>query len=228
MNELLHVCYIFLSAAFAMNTASRHLFSRVTTLDDLKADEVSTNQSGSKLDCVALCSKDALCVAATSCQDECFIYRSSVSSTETTTAGARTFIKQWALPTPDPCPVSQGYTSVMSPRLCYKLSDVRMNWTESRALCQSAGGRLMILNTDENYDYMLSYIQLKSVFAWIGLEMWGESSYAWTDGSTHIKEEAKSHARFHKGYNACGILNAWEIRSNKCVKARYHLCEIPV
>ncbi|XP_067661282.1 uncharacterized protein [Haliotis asinina] len=218
---------LFIPIAFAINTASRHLFSRMIILDDLEADEVkvNTSQSGSIQDCVDLCARNALCVAATQYQDQCFTYRSSVSSSGKTIATARTFIKQRALPTPDPCPVSQGYTSVLSPRLCYKTGDVTMNWTDGQAMCGSEGGRLIILNTNEKYDYMVSYIKL---WSWIGLEVWNETSYTWTDGSTYVKEEAKHPDRFYRGYEGCGFLTPGDIRSFQCPKLKYPLCEIVV
>ncbi|XP_046576306.1 uncharacterized protein LOC124284274 [Haliotis rubra] len=227
MNLLLLQSSLFISIAFAMNTASRHLFSRVITLDNLEADEVkvTTSQSGSLQDCVGLCARDALCVAATQYQDQCFTYRSSVSSSGKTIATARTFIKYSALPSPDPCPVSQGYTSVLSPRLCYKTGAVTMNWTDGQVLCQSEGGRLIILNTEDKYDYVVSDTKL---WSWIGLEVWNETSYAWTDGSTYVKEEAKHPDKFYRGYNGCGFLTPGDIRTFGCHKLKNPLCEIVV
>ncbi|XP_046576309.1 uncharacterized protein LOC124284276 [Haliotis rubra] len=158
---------------------------------------------------------------------KCSIYRSSVSRSGTST-GTITFLKHGALPTPDPCPVSEGYTSVLSPRMCYRLHTKRKTSPQTHNLCEKEGGRLMILNTDEKYDHMAAYTKRIDSRPWIALFVKGKNNYEWSDGSTYIRSGAKSLTKFYIGYGACGFLYRGEIRSRYCKNGYEYLCEILV
>ncbi|XP_071115724.1 uncharacterized protein [Haliotis cracherodii] len=210
-------------AVFSKNSVvSRHVYARLIPLDNLRASETPTsiNQSKSMPDCATVCARDEACVAMMHHGDQCSIYRSSLSPSSVSLPGARSFLQQGALPDPDPCPVSQGYTSVLSPRLCFKLYLSKMNWTASQDRCESEGGRLIILNTDEKHAYILAQVP-RSLPPHIGLKSVGGSKI-WTDGSTYIPGQISTFP------GNCGYLHNLKYRGYYCYWQRQSLCEIPV
>ncbi|XP_071095182.1 uncharacterized protein [Haliotis cracherodii] len=215
--------FLFFQAVFSMNSVvSRHVYARLIPLDNLRASETpsSINPSESMPDCTTVCAWDEACVAVMHHGDQCSIYRSSLSPSSVSLPGARCFIKQGALPHPDPCPVSQGYTSVLSPRMCYKLHMTMLSWTDSQARCESEGGRLIILNTDEKHAYILTQVA-PYLATHIGLKVDGGSK-TWTDGSTYVPGIS------HSFTAECGYMYDLSTRGYYCYWGRPFLCEIPV
>ncbi|XP_071115823.1 uncharacterized protein [Haliotis cracherodii] len=215
--------FLFFQAVFSKNSVvSRHVYARLIPLDNLRASETPTsiNQSESMPDCTTVCARDEACVAMMHHGDQCSIYRSSLSPSSVSLPGARSFLQQGAPPHPDPCPVSQGYTSVLSPRLCFKLYLSKMNWTASQDRCESEGGRLIILNTDEKHAYILAQVS-PSLAPHIGLKS-VDGSKIWTDGSTYIPGQ---NAPFT---GSCGYLYQLKTKGYYCSYRRQSLCEIPV
>ncbi|XP_046353151.1 uncharacterized protein LOC124133008 [Haliotis rufescens] len=220
---LLITPFLFFQVVFSKNSVvSRHVYARLIPLDNLRASETPTsiNQSESMPDCTTVCARDEACVAVMHHGDQCSIYRSSLSPSSVSLPGARSLIKKGALPHPDPCLVSQGYTSVLSPRLCYKLYTTILTWTDSQARCQSEGGRLIILNTDEKHAYILTQVS-PDLAPHIGLKADGGSK-TWTDGSTYVPGIIGPFT------SSCGYIHALSTRGYYCYWGRPFLCEIPV
>ncbi|XP_048257860.1 uncharacterized protein LOC124111656 [Haliotis rufescens] len=221
---------LFVIVAFAKDSFYIYQFARQVALDGYKVEELvaSVATCARVDDCVRICARDEVCVAVTYRQNKCSIYRSSVSSSGILLSEATTYVKQGALPSPDPCPVSGGYTSVLSPRLCYRLHKGGKKWPQTQSLCAAEGGRLIILNEDEKYDYLAAYTKRIDFRPWIGLLVENKTYHAWTDGSTHIRDGAKSPNKFFIGYSACGFLYRGEIRSRFCRNPYGYLCEIVI
>ncbi|XP_071095181.1 C-type lectin domain family 7 member A-like [Haliotis cracherodii] len=220
---LLITPFLFFQAVFSKNSVvSRHVYARLIPLDNLRASETPTsiNTSESMPECTTFCAWDEACVAVMHHGDQCSIYRSSLSPSSVSLPGARCFIKQGALPHPDPCPVSQGYTSVLSPRLCYKLHMTILSWTDSQARCESEGGRLIILSTDEKHAYILTQVS-PYLAPYIGLKSDGGSK-VWTDGSTYIPGKTVIFS------GNCAYIYKLLIGGYVCYWERQSLCEIPV
>ncbi|XP_071115759.1 uncharacterized protein [Haliotis cracherodii] len=215
--------FLFFQAVFSKNSVlSRHVYARHIPLDNHRASETPTsiNRVETMPDCTTICARDEACVAVMLHDYLCSMYRSSLSPSSVSRPGARSFIKQGALPHPDPCPVSQGYTSVLSPRLCFKLYMSKMNWTASQDRCESEGGRLIILNTDEKHAYILAQVP-RSLPLYIGLKSDGRSKL-WTDGSTYIPGQIGTFI------GDCVFIYFSVIQGHHCYWERESLCEIPV
>ncbi|XP_071111480.1 C-type lectin domain family 9 member A-like [Haliotis cracherodii] len=218
---------LFMTAVFAGNTCYRHTFQRFITQDDLAANEVASDVFPTQhlTSCAQRCAEDEKCVALTYHGDQCSIYRSSLSSSGI--PGSRSYIKQGALPNADPCPVSQGYTSVLYPRFCFKLynTDPWKNWADSQARCQSENGRLIILNTTEKHDYITAFMtKASSTYgALIGLQVTSSTDFAWTDGSTFLRAGSNGYGGFSSG---CAYLVEEKVKTTTCSNAGWSLCEI--
>ncbi|XP_046576283.1 uncharacterized protein LOC124284259 [Haliotis rubra] len=206
-----------------------YTFERLTTQDELKAIEIPSSvlPAQNVEYCAHHCAEDDKCVSVSYHGDQCTTYRSSLSSSGITVSGSRSYIKQGALPSEDPCPLSQGYTSVLYPRVCYKLYNTQpwKTWAESQARCQSDGGRLIILNTTEKHDYIAALMtQTSSTYgALIGLLTTSSTSYSWTDGSTFLREGSKDPSSFNSG---CAYLTEDKVRTTSCSNQGWSLCEV--
>ncbi|XP_071115731.1 C-type lectin domain family 4 member C-like [Haliotis cracherodii] len=95
-----------------------------------------------------------------------------------------------------------------------------MNWTASQDRCESEGGRLIILNTDEKHAYILAQVSPGTAL-YIGLKSDGGSKL-WTDGSTYIPGQIGT-------FNGdCAYIFEFVIQGYYCYWQRQSLCEIPV
>ncbi|XP_067661307.1 NKG2-D type II integral membrane protein-like [Haliotis asinina] len=219
---------LFMTAVCASIPCYKYTFERLTTQDDLKAIQVpfSVLPAQNVEYCAHQCADDDKCVSLSHHGGQCTIYRSSLSSSGITVSGSRSYIKQGALPSEDPCPLSQGYTSVLYPRVCYKLynTDPWKTWAESQARCQSDGGRLIILNTTEKHDYIADLMtQASSTYgALIGLQATSSTSFAWTDGSTFLRT-GSTDSHFGSG---CAYLAQDKVRTTSCSNKGWSLCEV--
>ncbi|XP_046576308.1 uncharacterized protein LOC124284275 [Haliotis rubra] len=223
--KVLSLCFIFISNVFAENTFSQHHFQRQNALDSFKAKEAPSDvrQTKSRLQCSVLCSQDDQCAAVTYYDGQCFRYSSSVSDSGISLPGATTFNKEAG-----GCPESQGYTLVQSLQLCYKLyTNPWLNWRDSQTRCESDGGRLIILNTEQKHDYIGDLMtRTSSTYgALVGLEVYSETSYAWTDGSTFIRSGGTS-SPFYKGYKACAYMHKATLKTTVYTNAGWSLCEV--
>ncbi|XP_048258105.1 uncharacterized protein LOC124120438 [Haliotis rufescens] len=222
--KVLLLVSVFISSVLAENSYTQHDFEREATLDGFQTIEPPSDirPIQSRLKCCVLCSQDELCSAVTFHDGQCFKYSSFVSTPGSSLPGATTFHKQ-----ADSCPVSQGYTLVLSPRLCYKLyTSPWINWADSQSRCESDGGRLMILNTLQKHDYIGDFMTRTSSIhgALIGLQVYSETSYTWTDGSTFIRSGAKS-SQFNAG---CAYLYQTTIKTTTYTNKGWSLCEVIV
>ncbi|XP_046364541.2 C-type lectin lectoxin-Lio2-like [Haliotis rufescens] len=231
MNAVLCLITVFIPVVYAGNV-SRHRFDRQVALESLMAMEKPSSRQTSldERTCADLCVQDGLCAAVTYHDGQCAMYRSTLTSSGTSFPGAKHFIKAGALPDPDPCPVSRGYTSVLSPRLCYKYISTFNNWTSQNDLCHSEGGRLVVLNSQEKQEFMASFQNQAEMFhsLWVGMQSSSSIDvFTWQDGSTYVWKWLPGEPDY-VSYQRCGQLYHGEMSDAECDLHRQSVCEIPL
>ncbi|XP_046562352.1 uncharacterized protein LOC124271294 [Haliotis rubra] len=229
MNAVLCQVIALIPVMYAGKVTSWHRFDRQVTLHRLKAREhpFSTQPSLNPETCASLCAQDRLCAAVTFLEGSCSMYRSSLTSSGKSVLGAKHFIKAGALPDPDPCPASIGYTSVLSPRLCYKYIPISNTWTYQTAQCQAEGGRLMVLNSQEKQEYIASFQSQADVSNsfFIGMQK-VNNVFTWQEGSTFAW---KWYPGEPSNYGNCVQLLRGELSDLSCnYNLRRAVCEIPL
>ncbi|XP_046364546.1 uncharacterized protein LOC124140817 [Haliotis rufescens] len=230
MNAVLCLVIVFIPVAYAGNGDFRHRFERQITLEGLQAREhpSSIQTSLDERTCAGLCAQDGLCAAVTYLGGNCNMYRSTLTSSAKSFPRAKQFIKAGALPDPDPCHVSRGYTSVLSPRMCYKLISISNNWTSQNDLCHSEGGRLVVLNSQEKQEFMTSFQSQADVSdsLWVGMQQ-VNNVFTWKDGSTYVWKWAPGEPD-NVSFQNCVRLTNVGMSDRTCSENRAAVCEIPL
>ncbi|XP_046364545.1 C-type lectin lectoxin-Lio2-like [Haliotis rufescens] len=230
MNAVLCLVIGFIPVAYAGNGDFRHRFERQITLEGLQAREhpSSIQTSLDERTCAGLCAQDGLCAAVTYLGGNCNMYRSTLTSSAKSFPGAKHFIKAGALPDPDPCPVSRGYTSVLSPRLCYKLISISNNYASQNDLCHSEGGRLVVLNSQEKQEFMSSFQSQAHVsdLLWVGMQQ-VNNVFIWEDSSTYVWKWAHGEPDNVSNQNCVRLTNSG-MSDRQCSRNHAAVCEIPL
>ncbi|XP_071098271.1 low affinity immunoglobulin epsilon Fc receptor-like [Haliotis cracherodii] len=230
MNAVLFLIIVFIPVAYARNGDSMHRFERQITLEGLQAREhpSSIQTSLDERICAGLCAQDGLCAAVTYLGGNCNMYRSTLTSSAKSFPGAKHFIKAGALPDPDPCPVSRGFTSVLSPRLCYKYISIFNNWTSQNDLCHSEGGRLVVLNSQEKQEFMTSFRSQAHVSEslWVGMQQ-VNNVFTWEDGSNYVWKWAHGEPD-NESHQNCVRLKIGGMSDRHCSRNHAAVCEIPL
>uniref|UniRef100_A0A8C6SX67 C-type lectin domain-containing protein n=1 Tax=Neogobius melanostomus TaxID=47308 RepID=A0A8C6SX67_9GOBI len=82
-----------------------------------------------------------------------------------------------------PCVVQCDAGWELNGTKCYNFSSNRLNWTESRDMCQSLGGHLVKIESREEQKFVFNQL-IKDDRFWIGLtDSETEGQWKWTDGS---------------------------------------------
>ncbi|XP_046562430.1 uncharacterized protein LOC124271366 isoform X2 [Haliotis rubra] len=225
MNALLCLVIALIPVVYAGNVSSWHRFDRQVTLQRLKAREhpFTTQASPNEETCASLCAEDRLCAAVTFLEGTCSMYRSSLTSSGKSVLGAKHFIKAG-----DPCPASMGYTSVLSPRLCYKYIPISNTWTHHSARCQAEDGRLIVLNSQETQEYIASFQGQADVSGklWVGMQKLN-NVFTWQEGSTYVWKWSTGEPDNDTDQN-CVQLFYGKLSDRPCHVHRQAVCEIPL
>ncbi|KAJ7991906.1 hypothetical protein DPEC_G00288720 [Dallia pectoralis] len=79
---------------------------------------------------------------------------------------------------------------VFHSRACYYFSTNVMNWTQSRDQCVSMGGHLVIINSQQEQEFL--YLSTKNKTHWIGLnDLETEGRWLWVDKTPLKKTDAQ-------------------------------------
>ncbi|XP_067654018.1 lectin BRA-3-like [Haliotis asinina] len=230
MTAVLCLVTAFIPAVYAGNCRSWQRFDTQATLDSVKAREYPwrTQALLHQETCVGLCAQDERCTAVTYHNGTCSLFRSSLTSSGESLPGSKHFTKAGALPDPDPCPVSLGYTSVVYPRLCYKLVLFSNTWTYNNAVCQAEGGRLVVLNSQEKQEFMASLQRHDGVPGgpWIGMQRLN-NVFTWQDGSTYVWKWGSDQPNDNDD-QICVVLNIGTLSNRKCKQTNRAICEVPL
>ncbi|XP_046562390.1 uncharacterized protein LOC124271340 [Haliotis rubra] len=122
-----------------------------------------------------------------------------------------------------------GYTSVVSPRLCYKITPNGGSSWSLTSLCQSEGGRLVVLNSQEKQEYMASLQRHDDVpgALWVGMEKLVNNVFTWLDGSTYVWKWG-SNQPSEEADQICVKSNHGELSNRRCTQESRAVCEIPL
>ncbi|XP_046562381.1 C-type lectin lectoxin-Lio2-like [Haliotis rubra] len=231
MEVLLCLVIAFIPVVYAGNCSYWQRFDRQVTLDSVKAREFPwrTQALLHQETCIGLCTQDELCTALTYLNGTCSMYRSSLTSSGESVPGSKHFIKAGALPDPDPCPVSMGYTSVVSPRLCYKITPNGSSSSSLSSLCQSEGGRLVVLNSQEKQEFMASLQRHDDVpgTLWVGMQRLENNVFTWQDGSTYVWMWGSNQPN-DIADQICVVSFNGEFSNRNCNQKNKAVCEIPM
>ncbi|XP_071104919.1 low affinity immunoglobulin epsilon Fc receptor-like [Haliotis cracherodii] len=231
MNAVLCLFTVVIPVLYATSGCFKNRFDRLVTLDSQKARECpsSIQASPDERVCAALCAKEELCTAVTYFDGNCSMYRSTLTSYGKSLPGARHFIKAGAIPDPDPCLLSKGYTSVLSPRLCYKFISTANTWTHQDDLCQAEGGRLVVLNSRDKQEFMTSFRGQADVsnVVFVGMQR-VNNVFTWKDGSNYTWKWASSEPDNVNGDENCVALSKYGFSDRHCDGMRASVCEIPL
>uniref|UniRef100_A0A673GBG7 Asialoglycoprotein receptor-like 1 n=1 Tax=Sinocyclocheilus rhinocerous TaxID=307959 RepID=A0A673GBG7_9TELE len=81
---------------------------------------------------------------------------------------------------------SDGWVSYMN--TCYLIVNVYGTWELSKSLCQDHGAHLMVVNSEEELDFLSSIVKLSESY-WIGLVEKKEGQWSWVDGTDYSTTE---------------------------------------
>ncbi|KAJ6651189.1 hypothetical protein lerEdw1_021213 [Lerista edwardsae] len=105
-------------------------------------------------------------------------------------------------------------------RRCYYFAEVDRNWTSSQMECASFNASLVVINSQEEMDFIKRY----KTFAdhWIGLQRNLDTEpWRWIDGTLF------SHWFEVRGGGECGYMNHKYIASSSCTREERWICSKP-
>ena len=65
----------------------------------------------------------------------------------------------------------------------YKVYAQKKSWTEAKAHCESLGGHLVTITSQEEQDFVSSLVTEKNIASWIGAS-WSNNQFVWVTGET--------------------------------------------
>nr|XP_046237413.1 C-type lectin domain family 10 member A-like [Scatophagus argus] len=72
---------------------------------------------------------------------------------------------------------------------CYFFSGSSLSWNESRVWCETHGGHLVILHSDEAWDFVTS--RTMPVLFWVGLSDWRTGRWEWINQTPYTMERRR-------------------------------------
>ncbi|XP_077781322.1 killer cell lectin-like receptor subfamily F member 1 [Podarcis muralis] len=105
---------------------------------------------------------------------------------------------------------------------CYWFSSEKRDWTESKDDCRTKDSQLLVIQNQEEVDFILSNIQYPLL--WIGLQATPPDwKWTWVDGSPLDDKLLKDLAPAQE--NCCGRLNGNKTISETCTTVARWVCE---
>lgn len=105
-------------------------------------------------------------------------------------------------------------------RRCYYFAEVDRNWTSSKRECSSFNASLVVINSQEEMDFIKRYKGLAD--HWIGLQRNLETEpWKWIDGTLF------SNWFEVRGGGECGYMNHRYIASSSCTREERWICSKP-
>ncbi|XP_046560220.1 C-type lectin domain family 4 member M-like [Haliotis rubra] len=107
----------------------------------------------------------------------------------------------------DGCSLSDGWIYHPPSNLCYKRSDYKVNSTMAQTLCRDAGARLVVVDTAEKNDHLLTLHLTPDQKSWIGLRK-VSGTWKWSNGETLGPFTAWKSTHPENG-KECGVLTGY-------------------
>nr|XP_055024243.1 early activation antigen CD69 [Misgurnus anguillicaudatus]XP_055024244.1 early activation antigen CD69 [Misgurnus anguillicaudatus] len=127
-------------------------------------------------------------------------------------------------------PCSDGWIAYNNS--CYLLVEAYETWELSKSLCHEHGAHLMVVNSEEELEYILKVVK-KTTDYWIGLKRDGTGKWSWVNGDGyHLTPNFWDNGQPGRGdVESCIHLNGIETARLKllhyadCNSKLYYICE---
>ncbi|XP_067664051.1 C-type lectin domain family 18 member A-like [Haliotis asinina] len=200
----------------------RKYYYRVENLDNREVTEVPFQTYTSTSDvghCARLCRQQD-CVYLRHDGDVCSLYYALNNGGLSPAPGAIYYRNT--------CPTRLGFVFAESTNLCFKLRTETKTWDESQNTCDGDGGRLVVLDTDDKYNYVKNYIMegFGTLTVWVGMKKSTTiGPFRWLTGSTHTTKWDSGEPDYVSFQN-CVYLYHKDLVDRECSEQRRFVCEI--
>uniref|UniRef100_A0A2K5PLZ7 CD209 molecule n=1 Tax=Cebus imitator TaxID=2715852 RepID=A0A2K5PLZ7_CEBIM len=112
---------------------------------------------------------------------------------------------------------------------CYFMSNSQRNWHDSVTACQEVGAQLVIIESDEEQNFLQLQSSRSNRFTWIGLsDLKQEGTWQWVDGSplsSSLRRYWNQGEPNNIGEEDCAEFNGNGWNDDRCSAAKFWICK---